>query len=218
MYCPNAIDLGDAEFEHFQMHWRKGEPVIVKNALEKASGLSWEPMLCWGPSGMRAKTKRRDILCEGYWLLGLCEVEINIRQFFRGYLEGCSHQNGWPEMLKLKHWPPANSFKECLPRHDAEFMAMLTFGDYTHPRSDFLNLATKLPEGALKPDLGPKTCIAYGYQKELGKGVSVAKLHWHFWCSMLLWKVCYHSYVAVGGCSFSFLGLHSQFFLWLFLP
>ncbi|XP_073272579.1 uncharacterized protein [Primulina huaijiensis] len=178
LYCPNAIDLGDAEFEHFQMHWRKGEPVIVRNAMAKASGLSWEPMVMLRAFKNASKKLKEETFCvKAIDCLDWCQVEINIRQFFEGYLEGRSHQNGWPEMLKLKDWPPANSFKECLPRHDAEFMAMLPFSDYTHPRSGFLNLATKLPEGALKPDLGPKTYIAYGYQRELGKGDSVAKLH-----------------------------------------
>ncbi|KZV31024.1 hypothetical protein F511_18128 [Dorcoceras hygrometricum] len=178
LYCPNAIHLGDAEFEHFQMHWRKGEPVIVRNALAKASGLSWEPMVMLRAFRNASKKLKEETFCvKAIDCLDWCEVEINIRQFFEGYLVGRSHQNGWPEMLKLKDWPPANSFQECLPRHDAEFMAMLPFSDYTHPRSGCLNLATKLPEGALKPDLGPKTYIAYGYPKELGKGDSVAKLH-----------------------------------------
>lgn len=47
LYCPNSIEVGDHEIEHFQCHWIRGEPVIVRNVLDKTSGLSWEPMVMW---------------------------------------------------------------------------------------------------------------------------------------------------------------------------
>eukprot|EP00258_Populus_trichocarpa_P026526 XP_024442545.1 uncharacterized protein LOC7475185 [Populus trichocarpa] len=177
LYCPNALQLGDDDFEHFQLHWMRGEPVIVRHALERTSGLSWEPMVMWRAfKGAEKIIKEEAHRVKAIDCLDWCEVQVNIFQFFKGYLEGRSYRNGWPEMLKLKDWPPSNFFEECLPRHGAEYVSMLPFSEYTHPKSGILNMATKLP-AVLKPDLGPKTYIAYGFVEELGRGDSVTKLH-----------------------------------------
>ena len=80
-------------------------------------------------------------------------------------------------MLELKDCPPANFFYERLPLHGTEFISALPFHDYTHPTRGMLNLATKIPDNVAKPDLGPKTYIAYGVKEELGRGDSVTKLH-----------------------------------------
>lgn len=105
------------------------------------------------------------------------QVEIKIHQFFSGYLEGRFGKDSWPQILKLKDWPPSNAFDERLPRHGAEFITCLPFKEYSHPHTGILNLAVKLPKNSLKPDLGPKTYIAYGVAQELGRGDSVTKLH-----------------------------------------
>ncbi|KAK6912421.1 WRC domain, partial [Dillenia turbinata] len=179
LFCPSASEIQNGDLEHFQWHWIKGEPVIVRNVLELTSGLSWEPMVMWRAfreiTFNKVKGSRVDVTAVDCfdWF----EVVINIHQFFQGYTEGRVHHDGWPEMLKLKDWPPANLFEERLPRHGAEFICALPYKEYTHPRAGILNIASKLPEGVLKPDLGPKTYIAYGFPEELGCGDSVTKLH-----------------------------------------
>ncbi|KAH6818065.1 hypothetical protein C2S51_001668 [Perilla frutescens var. frutescens] len=183
LYCASAVDIKHDDLKHFQWHWSKGEPVIVSNVLETALGLSWEPMVMWR-AFRRIKNVDYDTLLfdmTAISCLDWCEVDVNVHQFFKGYSEAYSDtqfdKEGWPQILKLKDWPPSTLFEQMLPRHAIEFISCLPFKEYTHPQDGHLNLATKLPPRSLKPDMGPKTYIAYGFNEELGRGDSVTKLH-----------------------------------------
>ncbi|KAK3016022.1 hypothetical protein RJ639_007341, partial [Escallonia herrerae] len=178
LFCPSAGKIKSEDFKHFQWHWFKGEPVIVSDVLESTSGLSWEPMVMWRAFRQIANTNHPQLLdVTALNCLDFCEVDINVHQFFKGYSKVQVDAYGWPQMLKLKDWPPSSLFEEHLPRHGAEFISCLPFKEYTHPRQGYLNLAVKLPTKSLKPDMGPKTYIAYGIAQELGRGDSVTKLH-----------------------------------------
>ncbi|KEH36924.1 lysine-specific demethylase JMJ25 [Medicago truncatula] len=174
--CPMSSDLIEKKLFKFQKYWRNGEPVLISDVLKKGTGLSWEPMVTWralrvnSSSSVNSNIKAIDCLAS-------CEVTIDTRQFFEGYQEGRRYINFWPEMLKLKDWPPYDEFENVLPRHCDEFIRCLPFQEYCDPQSGILNLAAKLPSHVLKPDLGPKTYIAYGTREELGRGDSVTKLH-----------------------------------------
>ncbi|KAI3864302.1 hypothetical protein MKX03_004510 [Papaver bracteatum] len=174
LYCPTARDIQLGELEHFQKHWCKGEPVIVRKVNELTSGLSWAPLVMC--KALHEYTNSRVAKGEGRLdvkamnCMDWCEIEVKIFDFFRGYSEGRMFPNMWPEMLKLKD-------VVLLPRHCVEFLSSLPYQQYTNPKRGFLNLATKLPPKSLKPDLGPKPYIAYGHAEELGRGDSVTKLH-----------------------------------------
>ncbi|XP_058772086.1 lysine-specific demethylase JMJ25-like [Vicia villosa] len=178
LYCPRAVGLHQEDLRHFQWHWSKGEPVIVSNVLECTSGLSWEPLVMWRAFRQISNSKF-DVLLDVKTVncLDWCEGDINIHKFFTGYTNGRNDWLNWPEMLKLKDWPPFDLFQELLPRHHAEFISSLPFKEYTDPFMGALNLYVKLPDHCVKPDMGPRTYVAYGYAQELGRGDSVTKLH-----------------------------------------
>ncbi|PAN03574.1 hypothetical protein PAHAL_1G006000 [Panicum hallii] len=178
IYCPTARDVQNGSLEHFQEHWLKGQPVIVRDTLALTSGLSWEPMVMWRAlREKRDKTTDERLSVIALECLTWCEVDFNIHMFFDGYSRGAVGAEDLPVLLKLKDWPQHSSFEERLPRHNAEFMSALPFREYTDPKFGPLNLAVKLPKNVIKPDLGPKTYIAYGVAQELEIGDSVTKLH-----------------------------------------
>ncbi|KAL5730708.1 hypothetical protein ACHQM5_003503 [Ranunculus cassubicifolius] len=177
LYCPTRQDILD-ELEHFQKHWSRGHPIIVRDVLQNKPDLSWDPAIMLGKSLEKsiADPDNYENSVKAIDCLDWCEVEIETQKFLDGYSEGRTHLNMWPEMLKLKDWPSPCSFQEEFPDHTAEFIRTLPFQDYINPESGLFNLSVKMPKECLKPDMGPRVYMTYGIAQELGRGDSVTKL------------------------------------------
>ncbi|KAG2495480.1 hypothetical protein HYH03_006425 [Edaphochlamys debaryana] len=103
---------------------------------------------------------------------GFKEVDVDIAGFF----ELCTQPYDpvrQPKLYKLKDFPPSKHYRQVLPKHYQAFVAGLPLPWLTHPETGPSNLATSLLPGVSKPDLGPKSYIAYGTPG----GSSVTNLH-----------------------------------------
>ncbi|CAL5438285.1 unnamed protein product [Camellia sinensis] len=148
LYCPASEDIKVDGIADFRKRWIWGEPVIVKEVCDGLLMSSWDPM-----------------------------VNIELGQFIMGYSKGQIHENGWPQMLKLKDWPSPTAPEDFLLYQRPNFISKLPLLEYIHSKWGLLNVAAKLPHYSLQNDVGPKIFISYGMNEELGRGDSVNNLH-----------------------------------------
>lgn len=75
---PTALDVGGDDFEHFQKHWGKGHPVVVRDVLQNKSNLSWDPlnMLCTFLEGSISRYENDKDKLEV--CLDWCEVSLSM--------------------------------------------------------------------------------------------------------------------------------------------
>ncbi|KAI8025464.1 Lysine-specific demethylase JMJ25 [Camellia lanceoleosa] len=89
-------------------------------------------------------------------------------EFIMGYSKGQIHENGWPQMLKLKDWPSPTAPEDFLLYQRPNFISKLPLLEYIHSKWGLLNVAAKLPHYSLQNDVGSKIFISYGMNEELG--------------------------------------------------
>jgi len=97
-----------------------------------------------------------------------------MRKFWEGFEvfgKRLKDERGNPMLLKLKDWPPTEDFAEMLPTRFTDLMSALPLPDYTH-RTGQYNLACRLPDCFVRPDLGPKMYNAYGSAIYSDKGTT----------------------------------------------
>lgn len=76
LYCPTITDLREEKLSHFQQHWVKGHPVIVRNVLRSTSGLTWDPvdMFCNYLEKASSRSQMEKDVIGGTTCLDWCEV------------------------------------------------------------------------------------------------------------------------------------------------
>ncbi|RXG69918.1 Lysine-specific demethylase 3A [Armadillidium vulgare] len=141
----------------FQDQWKRGQPVIVSGTGQNLDSDLWKPQSFAKDFG---EAKNNLINC----LTDNIVPNQPMKKFWEGfehYGKRLKDEKGQPMVLKLKDWPPTDDFAEMLPRRFNDLMRILPMGEYTR-RNGSLNLAGRLPECFVRPDLGPKMYIAYG--------------------------------------------------------
>ncbi|KAL0310687.1 UNVERIFIED_CONTAM: Lysine-specific demethylase [Sesamum angustifolium] len=150
LYSPTIKDLHQETLEHFQNHWGRGHPVIVRNVLQRSTSLSWDPviMFCsyienkssesWNEDGKKATN-----------VLDWCELPVAVSHFDGIYFLFTS-----------------SSYKSEL----------YAIAEYINPVSGILNVGVKLPKEFPKPDLGPCIYFSYGGPEELMQADYLSKL------------------------------------------
>ncbi|PSN38314.1 hypothetical protein C0J52_23730 [Blattella germanica] len=157
----------EGNYHIFQDMWKRGQPVIVSDVTKHLDMSLWHP-----------ESFIRDFGEEKNDLINCMTGNLVPNQPMRKFWEGFEHfsrrlkdERGNPMLLKLKDWPPGEDFAEMLPSRFSDLMKVLPLSEYTH-RTGRLNLASRLPDCFVRPDLGPKMYNAYGSALYPSKGTT----------------------------------------------
>lgn len=163
LYYPTASEVHADKCEHFQKHWVRGHPVIVRDILWRTSDLNWDPvaMFCTHLDGSIAKCENEKEASKASPCLEWSEVEISMRQSFIGSFRGKARESIRHEKLEIKSWLSSRYFREQFPAHYAEILSALPLQDYMNPDLGRLNLATMLPLENMSAEIGPYVYISY---------------------------------------------------------
>ncbi|VEN64471.1 unnamed protein product [Callosobruchus maculatus] len=154
-------------YKIFQDQWKRGQPVIVSDVTRCIDNDLWNPDSFARDFG----DEKNDLInC----MTGNLVPNQPMRKFWEGFdnfAKRLKDDRGQPMLLKLKDWPPGEDFAEMLPTRYSDLMKVLPLSEYTH-RTGRLNLASRLPDCFVRPDLGPKMYNAYGSALHPNKGTT----------------------------------------------
>ncbi|XP_067103362.1 lysine-specific demethylase 3B isoform X1 [Osmerus mordax] len=156
----------------FRECWKQGQPVLVSSIHKRLNGGLWKPEAFSQEFG----DQDVDLVnCRNCAIIS----DVKVRDFWDGFqiiskrLQG---NDGQPMVLKLKDWPPGEDFRDMMPTRFDDLMDNLPLPEYTK-RDGRLNLASRLPNFFVRPDLGPKMYNAYGLISTEDRKVGTTNLH-----------------------------------------
>ncbi|KAM9740346.1 lysine-specific demethylase 3B isoform 2-T2 [Menidia menidia] len=156
----------------FRECWKQGQPVLVSGIHKRLkSGL-------WRPEAFSEEFGDQDVdlvNCRNCAIIS----DVKVRDFWDGFQvipKRLQDAEGKPMVLKLKDWPPGEDFRDMMPTRFDDLMENLPLPEYTK-RDGRLNLAARLPNFFVRPDLGPKMYNAYGLISTEDRRVGTTNLH-----------------------------------------
>ncbi|KAI9355856.1 hypothetical protein BD770DRAFT_390889 [Pilaira anomala] len=146
--------------ELFQAYWQLHQPVMISDSI-RGSQFKWTPELFESLCGDE-KLKATDIDGMVY--------EVSGKDYFAAFSDSDKRKKlcsilGSTEVLKIKDLPPNETLRSVFPKLHEDFMKTLVTSDYSTDNG-YYNLANRLPEEYLPPDLGPKLFINYGIDEQ----------------------------------------------------
>ncbi|KAA8909829.1 hypothetical protein FN846DRAFT_769761, partial [Sphaerosporella brunnea] len=154
----------DMGLEQFQSLWSAGGIPLVLTGVKSRFQLPWDDTYFVDEHGMD-KCIIHD--CS----TGLA-AESTVAEFFKMFRSGENTRS-----LKLKDWPPTDTFQSAFPDLFADFENAVPIPEYTR-RTGPMNLASYFPEHWNAPDLGPKMYHATpSKEKRMRKLVGTTNLH-----------------------------------------
>ncbi|XP_041653005.1 lysine-specific demethylase 3B isoform X2 [Cheilinus undulatus] len=156
----------------FRECWKQGQPVLVSGIHKRLKGDLWHP------DAFSKEFGEQDVdlvNCRNCAIIS----DVKVRDFWDGFQvisKRLQDGEGQPMVLKLKDWPPGEDFRDMMPTRFDDLMENLPLPEYTK-RDGRLNLAARLPNFFVRPDLGPKMYNAYGLTSSEDRKVGTTNLH-----------------------------------------
>ncbi|KAI1278085.1 Lysine-specific demethylase 3A [Halotydeus destructor] len=154
----DAVNL--EELSLFQAQWSYNQPVMVTGIHSFLEPDLWIPSYFIKKFGESSTHQLVDCRTNN-------TRKMVVKRFWDGFENIAKRpkdkESGDTMILKLKDYPPGDDFHDELPEHFKDLQSVMPIFKYTTVGlQGIYNLARRLPETFVRPDLGPKLYVAYG--------------------------------------------------------